>query len=183
MNLSFNTKKYYSKNVKISKMHGVFFMVVGLIILISVFYGVFQLWVGLDSSFGSMNCDESAYLKTNIDEAFSDYDSKKGQYESIKESYYGAINIDSEVEKMGEWNDALYEMIVAYNRIVNVYNMNIEYYETCYSSVSQGIDATSAYIDNEESVIDIAFSELKPKAESEGYVYGSDYQDPLSNLF
>ena len=58
MKLSLKTTSYYKQNKRISKIHGILFMLVGFIILGFIFYGLFQVSMGFDEIYEDWNSDD-----------------------------------------------------------------------------------------------------------------------------
>ncbi|MCX8147491.1 MAG: hypothetical protein N3D84_03420, partial [Candidatus Woesearchaeota archaeon] len=96
----------------------------------------------------------------------------KQEYEQLKIKYSGTSDIDQKVELFDQLGDKINELIDILNEAITHYNNNIVYYEDCSdSSVSSKIEAIRTYIDQQEIEHDKEFEILKPKAESEGYVF------------
>ncbi len=179
MKLSFETKKYYQNNVKISKFHGVVFMIFGFLILSAVVYETFNLVSGFDSLFSTWNygydCEGNEILRSNMDTAISNLNSVKQGYETTKQDFFNSTNIDIEVERMNNWLDTYNELIPPYNKIISLYNNDISFYDNCYDTpISSYIDGEESYLNYENNLIDEEYSKLKPRAEAVGYVY-DDY--------
>ena len=179
MKISFETKKYYKNNVKISKLHGIVFMIIGFLILSAVAYGTFNLVSGFDNIFSTWNygydCEENNLLRNNMDTAISDLSNVKQSYENTKQNFFDSGNIDMEVERMNDWLDSYDQLITPYNRIISLYNNDMSFYDNCYDTpISSYINEEESYLNYESNLIDEEYAKLKPRAEAEGYVY-EDY--------
>ncbi len=179
MKLSFETKKYYKNNVKISKFHGIAFMILGFLILSAVAYGTFNLVSGFNSLFSTWNygynCEGNEILGSNMNTAIFNLNTTKQSYENSKQNFFDSPNINIEVERMNDWLDSYNELIPAYNRIISLHNNDISFYDNCYDSpISSYIDSEESYLNYEDDLIDKEYNKLKTRAEAVGYVY-DDY--------
>ncbi len=189
MKLSFKTTSYYKQNKRISKLHGILFMIVGFIILGFVFYGLYQASIGFDDIYEDWNSDDyssSDYIyqyesydcsvvssaKSKMDIATSSFNTKKSEYESAKNKYYSTSNIDSQLEFHDLWGSSFNSLVFEFNDMINAYNEDPLYFDECFGySVSNDIESKRTYLDNEELIIDSEFQKLKPRAEAEGYIF------------
>jgi len=187
MKISFKVTSYYKKNKRISKLHGVLFMIAGFIILGFISYGLFQLSVDFSSIYEDWNSDDyssdyeyydeidcsagsSATSKMNV--ASSSFNTKKSEYESVKNKYYSTSNIDLQLEYHEQLGESYNSLISVFNDMIYAYNEDPLYFDNCYDySVSDDIETKRAYLDNEEIVIDNEFQKVKPRAEADGYIF------------
>lgn len=96
MKLSFNVTHYYDHNKKISKFHGMLFMILGFIILGFVSYGLFQLSNDFGSIYENWNSDSSSDSNNDysykspynqvyddcLAECINDYGTTEGNYKN-----------------------------------------------------------------------------------------------------
>lgn len=186
MKISFKVTSYYKKNKKISKVHGILFMLIGFIILGFITYGIFQLSTDFGSIYEDWNSDDyssdygyyddvdcsagsTAISKMNL--ATSSFNTEKSEYESAKSKYYSTSNIDLQLEYHDKWQESYNTLISSFNDMIYAYNEDALYFDNCESSVSSDIENKRAYLDGEEILIDSEFQKLKPRAEAEGYIF------------
>ena len=97
MKLTFKTEKYYGKNVKVSKMQGIFFMIIGFLILSAVVYGTLSFILGFGGIFSNWNygydCEENDLLRNDMDNAISELGNIKQNYEIVVTAIAFAIVI------------------------------------------------------------------------------------------
>lgn len=183
MKHSFEATKYYKNNKRVSKVHGVLFILFGWVVLGLLVYGIFILSNNLNGVYDDWNSESgsscSSYipsyitsLNEEINKTSSNFDSIKQEYEQLKIKYHGTSNTDQKVELFDQLGDKINELVDNLNEAVTHYNNNIAYYEDCSDgSVSSKIEAMRTYIDQKEIEHDKEFEILKPEAEAEGYVF------------
>jgi hypothetical protein len=180
MKKKFEVTKYYVNNKRISKFHGILFMLFGLIVLATIVYGLFDFYNNsLNNAFQSYNygidCSEYSYLQTQTNESLKDFEVDKEDYLRVKQNYYNTYGISSKLTAMDTWKDKYNEeLIKPYNAFISLYNSNLDFYENCYKEISfsSKIDSINTYIEAESEEIDKEFEgNLRPMAESEGYIF------------
>lgn len=179
MKETFEITKYYKYNRKVSKSQGVMFMIFGMVVLGLIIYGLIIYSRTLNEAYQNINygidCSEYTSLQATTDNTLSAFETSKLAYQKDKQDYYNAQDIDTKVALFDKWTTSYDNNLVdPSNSLVRLYNTNLPFYEHCYKRVSMSIelDSIHAYIGQESTAIDSEFSNnLKPQAESAGYVY------------
>jgi hypothetical protein len=186
MKISFKVTSYYKENKKISKLHGILFMIAGFVILGFITYGLFQLstdfgsiyedWNSDDYSsdyeyYDDVDCSAGSTASSKMNLASSSFNTKKSEYESAKNKYYSTSNIDLQLEYHEQWGEYYNILITPFNNMIYAYNEDPLYFDNCESSVSDDIENKRTYLDSEEILIDNEFQKLKPRAVAEGYIF------------
>lgn len=179
MKLSFETTKYYKNNKRVSKVHGILFMILGLAVLGILIYLLAIIapknvrWMYEDANFGIV-CSDYPNLSQSIDNEFHQFSSIQSDLSNVKQQYNDASNIDDRVNLSNQRVDYINSLTASFNNIVSLYNSNPNYFEHCYSKsdISHNIEELRFTLRSEGSSYDSDFAILRPQAEEEGYVFG-----------
>lgn len=178
MKMSFEVTEYYKNNKKISKAHGVLFMLFGFIVLGFLVYELSAFAANIDETArtwtSGVDCSNYPSLPSTMNGALNEYNSDKSDYQKIKSEYYNASSINAKVELFGRGDDKINALINSFNNVIGLYNNNQNFYDVCYNAqLSSEIESMRSYITREESERENEFKRLKPEAEAAGYVYSA----------
>jgi len=117
------------------------------------------------------NCDEKSWLKNESNEVINRFEIKRIDYEDSKKKFFASSGIENQLDAYYVWGDEYNLLIGIFNELVNTYNKDSIFFDTCDNTFSTTIETKRGYLDNEEKSMDKEFRILKPKAEVEGYVF------------
>ena len=117
------------------------------------------------------NCDEKLWLKNESNEVINRFEIKRIDYEDSKRNFFASSGIENQLDAYDKLGDEYNLLISIFNELVNTYNEDSIFFDTCDNTFSTTIETKRGYLDNEEKSLDKEFGILKPKAEAEGYVF------------
>lgn len=148
-----NTTKYYAGNKKISKTHGVIFMIIGFIILAPLLktFGGFVFYMFYEPPI-HVDCNQPD-VKSSFIEYQTQFNYSMESYEKIKNKFY-TETFEEQESILKKWKAAIFNTLETWGQMHKLYANNRQYFDYCYNySVSDYLDTKEQYITSESKII------------------------------